>query len=164
MVDGKIKNKMLNRIIVLALLFLSSMPTHAEEQLFSVQIVREIKADKNKIYSKSNAWIAETFRSAKAVIEHTDKDAGLIIGNGVVETRAGIGIFAATFQYVFKFKEEIKDNKFRFSFSDVKMITNGFEKPIESTNRASTEPEVNAKFNELADSLAAYITAAKTDW
>lgn len=136
----------------------------ASEAPFVVHTVREVKANKDQIFDQSGAWIAETFRSAKAVIEHKDKEAGILIGNGAVDIEIGVGFFKTSMPYLFKIKEEIKDGKFRLTFSDVKLLVDGFERPIEATNRASNEPKLTDKFNSLADSLAAYISREKSDW
>lgn len=143
---------------VLFLLFWSFFaPVYANEGPFLVQIVKEVSGNKQQIFDKSGAWIAETFRSAKAVIEHKDKDAGLIIGNGAVEVPGALSFLGDKTRYSFKLKEEIKDGKIRLTFSNVTMSVDGYEKPIEDTNRGMNEPKLKEKFQQLADSLAEYI-------
>lgn len=141
-----------------AFIFFVSVASAAADDAFSVQLVREVPgASKEKIFESSNAWIAETFRSAKAVIDHADKDAGLIFGNGAIDIPIGLSILGASARFTFRLKEEIKDGKFRMTFTNVAMLVDGVEKPIESTNRESNEPKVSARFEQLADSLAASI-------
>lgn len=40
--------------------------------------------DKAQIYDAAKVWIAENFRSAKAVMEYDNKEEGTLIGNGLI--------------------------------------------------------------------------------
>ena len=39
---------------------------------------------KEQIFNGTKIWIAENFKSAKAVLEYENKDTGTIIGNGII--------------------------------------------------------------------------------
>lgn len=125
------------------------------DDLFVVQLVREVPAlKKDEIYDGSRTWIAESFKSAKSVIEHADKESGVIIGNGAVDITSGPSFLPLNTKFTFKIKEEIKDGRFRLTFTNVAMFTDGYEKPIESTNRSMNEPKLQERFSQIADSLA----------
>lgn len=42
--------------------------------------VFEVNKSKNDLYVSANNWMAETFNSAKSVIQFTDKEAGIVTG------------------------------------------------------------------------------------
>ena len=117
--------------------------------------------------TKRVAWIAENFKSSKAVIEMKDKDLGVIIGNAAIDVNITITKWlpAVYNPFTFKMKIEMKDKRFRMTFSNVKMVTNGVEKPIEDTNRESNEKLMNQEFQKVAESLSVYLSQPrKTNW
>ena len=83
---------------------------------------------KDQIYIGAKTWIAETFRSAKAVVEVDSKEDGLIIGNGNIPypcAGASDCIGTSTFKVGFTMKCEIKDAKYRVIFSNIRILTPG---------------------------------------
>ena len=134
---------------------------------FQVELIREVPLAKNNIYDQTVIWMAESFKSSKAVVEIKDKELGVIVGNASVNANISIAKWLPPVYnlFTFKIKIEIKDGKFRMTFSNVKMVTDGFEKPIEDTNRASNEKILTAEFHKIADSLVTYLSQPKkTDW
>jgi hypothetical protein len=122
---------------------------------------------KNNIYDQTVIWMAENFKSSKAVVEVKDKELGVIVGNTSVNANISIAKWlpAVYNLFAFKIKIEMKDGKFRMTFSNVKMVTDGFEKPIEDTNRASNEKLLAAEFEKIANSLVTYLSQPKKpDW
>ena len=73
------------------------------------QKVLEVDGSKEELFTKCAEWIALTFRSAKAVIEHQDEEQGKIIGNGIVEVNYGLGPVNTRFTLII----ETKDNRIR---------------------------------------------------
>ena len=78
---------------------------------------------RDQIYAASKVWIAENFKSAKAVIEYDSKDEATLIGNGRTSFICEGGWVckqkANTWIVVFKMKIEAKDDRFRLTFTDV---------------------------------------------
>jgi hypothetical protein len=78
---------------------------------------------KDEIYDSVKMWIAENFRSAKAVIEYDNKVAGTIIGNGNMKYPcSGLDCIAKNNWTVpFTMRVDTKDEKFRLTFSNLKV-------------------------------------------
>jgi transcription antitermination factor NusA-like protein len=134
---------------------------------FQVEIVKEVPLLKSEIYDQTVVWIAENFKSSKAVIEMKDKDLGVIIGNASMDVNISLTKWlpAVYSPFTFKMKVEMKDEKLRMTFNNVKMITNGLEKPIEDTNRESNEKLMTQEFQKITDSLSAFLSQPKkTNW
>jgi hypothetical protein len=78
---------------------------------------------KEQIYTGTKTWIAETFQSAKAVIENDDKDAGTIIGNASVEFPCVGNIFSCAGKsdkrLQFTLRVDMKDQKFKVTLSNM---------------------------------------------
>jgi hypothetical protein len=78
---------------------------------------------KDQIFTGSKVWIAENFKSAKAVIEYENKEEGVIIGNGSTSypcsgmecLQAGA---ATDWKLNFTMRIDAKDNKFRTTFTN----------------------------------------------
>jgi hypothetical protein len=57
-----------------------------------VQVFEDIPGTKDQLFLKANNWMIETFNDAESVIQHTDKEEGVVIGKylmyGTVQTSA----------------------------------------------------------------------------
>lgn len=142
--------------------------THKPSDPFEVQIVKEVDLKKDAIYDATLQWLAETFVSSKSVIEFQDKGSGKIIGNIRVEIQMHDPIFGAAWTANAKAtqKIEIKDGKFRMSFSNIYVedlnlsVTYG-DRYSGDTSMSESRKAVTKSFNELADSLQAYLLKSK---
>lgn len=76
---------------------------------------------KDQIYAGTKSWIAENFRSAKAVIQDDDKDAGRIIGNGNIKYPcSGFSCMTKSdWKLDFTMRVDIKDQKMRVTFTNL---------------------------------------------
>ena len=76
---------------------------------------------KEQIFNGTKIWIAENFKSAKAVLEYENKDAGTLIGNGIISYPcSGLECIAkADWRVPFTMRVDIKDQKFRLTFSNL---------------------------------------------
>ena len=91
-----------------------------------VSKVYEVKADKARIFSVGRQWIAENFRSAKAVVEYEDQETGTLIGTGYIPYPcAGDSWECSTQRQVLKLlftmRMDTKDGKFRLEFTNLKV-------------------------------------------
>ncbi len=83
-------------------------------ELLKYQKVQEIEElSKDDIYHKTLEWMAKTFKSSKAVIEHKDKETGTIIGN----SRVTLQQFPVT-TITYTITINCKDNKYRMTFEN----------------------------------------------
>lgn len=149
---------MKRRIIIFAALAASVTIQAAAQEKFRVEIIREIEMPRDQIFDNATLWLADSFRSSKAVIELRDKELGTIIGNGALDLPIQWG---ARMPITFKLRVDARDNRYRLTFSDVTLVDNFGSKPIESANRTALEPRARAKFEEMAEGFHSYIAAAK---
>jgi hypothetical protein len=114
--------------LVLVLLTLSgcaSMHRVAETDRSFERIVEVAGYSKDQIYSSSKMWVAGNFKSAKSVMEYDNKEEGVIIGNGVIAYPCSGGLSCmgtANWKVPFTMRIDIKDQKFRITFSNIKLF------------------------------------------
>lgn len=88
---------------------------------FTFSMVDSIKdASKDVLYIRAHEWFAKTFVSAKEVIQMSDKEAGKLIGKGIVETPVRNGFGSITWHdYVhYTISVDVKNGKYRCVISD----------------------------------------------
>lgn len=80
-------------------------------------------ASKDQVFSATKIWIAENFRSAKAVIEYENKEEGTLIGNGVIPYPcSGLDCIAKNdWTIPFTMRVDMKDQKFKLTFSNIRL-------------------------------------------
>jgi hypothetical protein len=143
--------------------FIVALPARAGEA-FSVEIIRSAALPKGTLFDQTVLWMAESFRSSKEVIELKDKELGTIIGNGAFDMNIGASFLPVNTPVTFKLRIDIKDNKYRMTFTNVNMVFDGRPKPIEDTNRTSNEPKVRERFEQIANSLDSYLATPRKDF
>ncbi len=91
--------------------------------------VYEVAAPKAKIFSVSKQWLAENFRSAKAVIEYESAEEGTVIGNASIPY-ACVDMSAWTcstqarvLKIAFTMRMDAKDNRFRLQYSNLRVVS-----------------------------------------
>ena len=127
------------------------------QEAFTHEVIRDFEMPRERLFDTALLWLAESARSSKSVIDLKDRDLGVIIGTAATSQSIGWG---ASVPMSFKLKIEVKDNKYRLTFSQVLLNFDFGFKPIEQANRASIEPKAKEKFSEFAESLHAYLVAA----
>jgi len=70
----------------------------------------------SNLFYNANEWIAENFRSAKDVIQMSDKDAGIIIIKGSIPLR--VTAFLTDGSISFTLKIQVKNGKYKYTFSN----------------------------------------------
>ena len=58
----------------------SLMGTKTESNLPTQERTLELNGNKNELYVKANTWMVENFKSAKSVIQFSDKESGTVMG------------------------------------------------------------------------------------
>lgn len=152
------------RAIWIAASLLFGAAPAAAAPAFVHEVVVETNASQSEIYDRAVVWVAETFSSAKEVLQFNDKQIGKIIGNGTVSLKVGSGFTAVDVPCSFKMKIDIKDKKYRVTFSDVTLTFNTGPLPIEETNRDRNEPAVRALFGNMTASLKSAIENPAQSW
>lgn len=126
---------------------------------YSCEFVSENNLSKNDIYNGTLLWLAETFKSSKSVIELKDKELGKIIGNIALDLNIDrLGIWPVYQTYEFSLKIDIKDNKYRLTFTnvnDVSLFKKGEYYDPFYGNQAQKE------LSKLSEDLAKYLSNYK---
>ena len=110
----------------------------------------ETKLAKDDGYSATLKWFAVTFKSAKAVIQVSDKESGLISGNGAIPN---VGFFNA-FTLNFTLTIDLKDDKARMTFTQIAIpvtMCSGHDSGV-----LTTQEELNIYKSNLDDLVKAY--------
>jgi len=108
-----------------------------EEQRTVVQVFDAPGADKVEVFRAGRQWIAENFRSAKAVIEYESAADGTIIGKGFIPypcASAWECVGKPDWKVPFTLRFEAKDERFRLTFTDLRIqwpakFANGVTQP-----------------------------------
>lgn len=108
-----------------------------EEQRTIVQVFDAPDVDKVEIFRGGRKWIAENFRSAKAVIEYESAADGTIIGKGFIPypcASAWECVGKPDWKVPFTLRFEAKDERFRLTFTDIRIqwparFANGVTQP-----------------------------------
>jgi Domain of unknown function (DUF4468) with TBP-like fold len=139
---------------IIAILFLGCAGLQSATDMDkTTENVVDVQLSKVDIYNKTLQWMAQTFNSSKNVIQMQDSAQGVIIGNGNVSFPWG----AIAADVHIGFKIEIKDNKYRFSSSNYRLITDNGEqsnmaKSIADNAREQVAALEKSLFNFLTQS------------
>ena len=153
----------------------AGMQPVSEKDLIIQRIIEVPDFTKDQIYNQTKIWIAENFRSAKAVIEHDDKESGTLIGNGIIKYPCeGLELLAKDdWKVHFTMRVDIKDGKFRQTFSNLRISwparrdSLGYHKAYEGP--VATQGDLNKikpKLLKMGDQIANAIKKSKgeTKW
>lgn len=115
------KTKLLFPFIFVFLSGCAGMQPATEEEMIVERVVQAPGHGKDEIFEYTKMWIAQNFRSAKAVLEYENKDAGRIIGNGSMRYPCeGIScIGKGDWTLKFTMNVDIKDERFKISFTNL---------------------------------------------
>lgn len=80
---------------------------------------------RDQIFTSSKIWVAENFKSAKAVFEYESKEEGTLIGNGLIPFPCK-GAFDCLgkghWKVRFTMRVDMKDDRFRLTFSNIGLV------------------------------------------
>jgi len=147
-------------LVVSGLVFSGCTTAPAVGPMATERII-EVKKSKDEIFVASMDWIAKNFKSAKAVIEYQDKEAGKIVGNG----SAHVSFAILPVDTRFTLTIDVKEGKAKISIQNIYITStvNGY------TARNNATPEMAGRFmqlegNKLFDSYAIAITSKAAEW
>lgn len=154
-------------LFISSLAFGQGLTIDEESGKYSQKDIVEIEnITKKDIYSKTIEWITLNYKSADDVIQLKDAENGKIILKGNFST----SLFMKQGWIKHTLIIEFKDNKFRYTYTDLSYYSTGsgevlFEKSMMSKKKviAETNQNIESSINELT----AYIKKAKDsddDW
>jgi len=75
---------------------------------------------KNDLYQNAQQWFVDYFKSSKDVIQNQDKDNGIVVGKGMLDFNARVGLGMSMVQHdKLTIKIVCKDNKYKYSVYDM---------------------------------------------
>jgi hypothetical protein len=99
----------------------AGMPIDPQTKQITYQGVVEVPGvEKNELYRRAYEWVAQTYRSANAVIQMQDKEAGQLIAKGLtdVTTRSiGMTFDAGVVRHTLTIY--VKDNKYKYVLTNL---------------------------------------------
>lgn len=100
-----------------------------------IKVYDDVNGTQNQLFLKSNEWMITVFNNAKSVIQHSDKEEGVIIGKYLMLTTPPTVVFGSSVPVpgtdVYAIIDiRVKDNKARMEIkpNDFKFITDGISK------------------------------------
>ena len=138
-----------------------------ESELTFERVVDAPGFTKDQLFEASKVWIAQNFRSAKAVLEYENKAEGKIIGNGIINYPCdGIECLGKSdWSAHFTMQVDIKDQKFKLAFSNLRISwppkypNAGFEGSVRSQGDLDSIKPALLKFG---DQMAASMRKTKS--
>jgi hypothetical protein len=116
----------MNKLITLVLVFITTVSFSQESRTnwtFS-EVVEVPNTTKDELYNRGRSWFAKAFKSSNDVLQMQDKEAGKLIGKGVVMihsncTVCGMSGIHPTYEGPVSFTIEMsyKDNKFKYDLT-----------------------------------------------
>ena len=135
------------------------MAPSADAQDFTAEFFRPAPLQKHELFRHTAVWMAESFGSARPFIEVQSERLGTIVGRGVFDINIG-GDFLLNRQVTYELRIDVRDNRYRMTFSDVQIPSDGVPRSIEYSDRGTDERQVHEHFEQLVDSLGKHLTAA----
>lgn len=119
-------------IITLLLPGCASMQAAPIDQLTFSQVYEIPGHTSAQIYDGVRIWISENFRSGKSVIDHADKESGIIIGNASMNYPCNgldcVGREGHMAHYTMR--ADIKDGKMKLTFSNLETSSQSGRYPV----------------------------------
>lgn len=107
------------------------------------RIVNAAGFSKEQIYDGTKIWIAQNFRSAKAVLEYENKEDGTIIGNGSIPYPRRM----VDAKVPFTMRVDIKEGKFRLTFTNLQVSWDAHYSVWSGARPAGERPMNQEEFN-----------------
>jgi len=152
--------------VCLALVGCAVEPQLPESALRVEQVVQLPGKNQQQIYQGVKLWLAQTFRSAKAVIELDDPQNGVVVGNGIIDYPCVTGCMGTTgWRVAFSMRIDMKDQKARVAFTGLRILIPpqaGIHGPMDNPVWSQKDMDnIRPGLLALADSLGKGIVAAE---
>jgi hypothetical protein len=135
-----------------------AMAPSAHAQDFDAEFIRPAPLQKHELFKYTVAWMMESF-SARPFIQVQSERLGTIVGRGTFDINIG-GNFLLNRPVTYELRIDVRDNRYRMTFSDVELPFDGSPRSIEYSDRGTDERQVHEHFEQLVDSLGKHLAAA----
>jgi uncharacterized protein with TBP-like fold DUF4468 len=136
-----------------------AMAPSAHAQDFTAEFLRPAPLQKQELFRHTVAWMVESFGSTRPFIQVQSERLGTIVGRGVFDINIG-GEFLLNRRVTYELRIDLRDNRYRMTFSDVQIPSDGVPRSIEYSDRGTDERQVHEHFEHLVDSLDKHLAAA----
>ena len=126
---------------------------------FTLEFLRAAPLQKHELFKYAVAWMVESFGSARPFIRVRSEQLGTIVGRGTLDINIG-GDSVLNMPVTYELRIDVRDNRYKMTFSDVKLPSDGIPRSIEYSDRGTDERQVQEYFEQLADSLEKHLAAA----
>jgi uncharacterized protein with TBP-like fold DUF4468 len=130
----------------------------AHAQDFTAEFLRPAPMQKHELFRHTAAWMVESF-SARPFIQVQSERLGTIVGRGTFDINIG-GNFLLNRRVTYELRIDVRDSRYRMTFSDVEIPSDGQPRSIEYSDRGTDERQVHEHFEQLVDSLEKHLAAA----
>jgi len=144
--------------LVAALFACGTAPATLQPEERVIQQVIEVDRPRDELFDLAMEWVARAFRSAQAVIQYQDREAGKIVGKG------NMTVTYVLFSYptYFTLTIETKDGRVRATVEDAYVLVDyENEVPIRKVEQMK---RFKPKVLDLFASLEAALRVEKADW
>lgn len=129
-----------------------------------VKVYDDVPGTQDELFLKANEWMISTFKDARSVIQHSDKEDGVIIGKYLMFTTPPVFGFGASIPTpgtdIFAIIDiRVKENKSRIEIKpyDFTYVSDGISKEF-------TKEDAVAIMETLAESLHQTLQTKKVDF
>lgn len=121
----KVKQKVTDmKNIFFFILFALSSAVYGQEKLAFEKVIETDSLGKDGVFLIVNDWFVSAYKSAKNVIQISDKEGGLIVGNATMSySMAGASYMCYTGNVNYNIRVECKENRFRATLSDFRHVS-----------------------------------------
>lgn len=122
------------------------LPLNDENRIEFSEVVQFEGMTKDQIYAKAMAWFAESYRSANDVIQMDDKEAGVMIGKGLVRYNIDLGMDGALpFSLRHVIKIEVREGRAKITMNNLLIRLN--------MKIGGVEPQPEPAYNFMNDEI-----------
>jgi hypothetical protein len=136
-----------------------AMAPSAHAQDFNAEFLRPAPLQKHELFKHAVVWMVESAGSARPFIQVQSERLGTIVGRGTFDINIG-GNFLLNRPVTYELRIDVRDNRYRMTFSDVAIPSEGQPRSIEYSDRGTDERQVHEHFEQLVDSLEKHLAAA----
>lgn len=119
--------------LFIAFMLLFSLSAYSKEY---TEVVTVEGKNSDQLYSSAREWFAETFKSAKDVLQMDDPVAGKLIGKGMGDINVKAGMVPVTLDYEFQVKIFVKDGRYKYTIDNIATVSDGVKTNYEEFEQA----------------------------
>src|SRR5215510_849931 len=133
-----------------------AMAPSAYAQAFTAEYLRAVPMQKDELFKRAVVWMTESFGSARPFIRVQREELGTIVGKGTFDINIASD-FLLNRPVTYELRIDVRDNRYRMTFSDVQLPSDGTPRSIEYTDPGTDERQVQEHFEQLVDSLGKHL-------